>query len=257
MEESSSQDVVPLSASPPVPTQAGQREDDGSNVVKTQEVHMISMPRIFVDTTEPSKRMDVSNALSSDAGATYGSLLQTFAALEGTSEMQSESGVGLSVPDSQLQPELCTGKGDAQVHLTPQGGAAADGGKGEDVEGILHPRNLETLTDDFDYGGEGGNDVVNTRGVGKKKADSEEDDDDDDDNDGCGKKGDSSRSQKNGKNGDRGNRERRKYDERSKRSFVCYYCGEGGHTITYCKPLEEDVRSGVAKKDAKGHVCDS
>ncbi|GBG82997.1 hypothetical protein CBR_g36526 [Chara braunii] len=165
MEESSSQDAVPLSASPPVPTQAGQREDDGSNVVKTQEVHMTSMPQISVDTTEPSKRMDVSNALSSDAGATYGSLLLTSAALEGTSEMQSESGVALSVPGSQLQPELCTDKGDARVHLTPQGGAVADGGKGEDVEGILHPHNLETLTDDFDYGGEGGNDVVNTRGV--------------------------------------------------------------------------------------------
>ncbi|GBG80189.1 hypothetical protein CBR_g30555 [Chara braunii] len=165
MEESSSQDVVPLSASPTVPTQAGQTEDDGSNVVKTQEVHMTSMPQISVDTTEPSKHMDVSNALSSDAGATYGSLLLTSAALEGTSEMQSESGVGLSMPDNQLQPELCTGKGDAQVHLTPQGGAAADGGKGEDVEGILHPRNLETLTDNFDYGGEGGNDVVNTRGM--------------------------------------------------------------------------------------------
>ncbi|GBG75604.1 hypothetical protein CBR_g20235 [Chara braunii] len=119
MEESSSQDAVPLSASPPVPTQAGQREDDGSNVVKTQEVHMTSMPQISVNTTEPSKRMDVSNALSSDAGATYGSLLLTSAALEGTSEMQSESCVGLSVPGSQLQPELCTGKGDAQVHLTP------------------------------------------------------------------------------------------------------------------------------------------
>ncbi|GBG60759.1 hypothetical protein CBR_g12497 [Chara braunii] len=165
MEESSSQDAVPLSASPPVPTQAGQREDDGSNLVKTQEVHMTSMPQISVDTIEPSKRMDVSNALSSDAGATYGSLLLTSAALEGTSEMQSESGVGLSVPDNQLQPELCTDKGDAQVHLTPQGGAVADGGKGEDVEGILHPRNLETLTDDFDYGGEGGNGVVNTRRV--------------------------------------------------------------------------------------------
>ncbi|GBG69387.1 hypothetical protein CBR_g4080 [Chara braunii] len=152
MEESSSQDAVPLSASPPVPTQAGQREDDGSNVVKTQEVHMTAMPQISVDTTEPSKRMDVLNSLSSDAGATYGSLLLTSAALEGTSEMQSELGVGLSVPDSQLQPELCTGKGDAQVHLTPQGGAVADGGKGEDVEGILHPHNLETLTDDFDYG---------------------------------------------------------------------------------------------------------
>ncbi|GBG85529.1 hypothetical protein CBR_g40167 [Chara braunii] len=143
----------------------GQREDDGSNVVKTQEVHMTSMPQIFIDTTEPSKRMDVSNALSSDASATYGSLLLTSAALEGASEMQLESGIGLSVPDSQLQPELCTGKGDAQGHLTPQGGAAADGGKGEDVAGILHPRNLETLTDDFDYGSEGGNDVVNTRGV--------------------------------------------------------------------------------------------
>ncbi|GBG71023.1 hypothetical protein CBR_g8321 [Chara braunii] len=165
MEGSSSQDAVPLSASPPVPTQAGQREDDGSNVVKTQEVHMTFMPQISVDTTEPSKRMDVSNAMSSDAGATYESLLLTSAALEGISEMQSESGVGLSVPDSQLQSELCTGKGDAQVHLTPQGGAVADGGKGEDVEGILHPCNLETLTDDFNYGGEGGNDVVNTRGV--------------------------------------------------------------------------------------------
>ncbi|GBG78972.1 hypothetical protein CBR_g28686 [Chara braunii] len=98
-------------------------------------------------------------------GATYESLLLTCAALEGTSEMQSESGVGLSVSDSQLQPELCTGKGDAQSPLTPQGGAAADGGKGGDVEGIFHPRNLETLTDDFDYGGESGNDVVNTRGV--------------------------------------------------------------------------------------------
>ncbi|GBG71266.1 hypothetical protein CBR_g8687 [Chara braunii] len=165
MEESSSQDVVPLSASPPVPTQAGQREDDGTTVVKTQEVHMTSMPQISVAVTEPSKRMDVSNALSSDAGATYGSLLLTCAALEGTSKMQSESGVGLSVPDSQLQPELCTGKGDAQSPLTPQGGVVADGRKGGDMEGILHPRNLETLTDDFDYGGEGGNDVVNTRGV--------------------------------------------------------------------------------------------
>ncbi|GBG81298.1 hypothetical protein CBR_g31973 [Chara braunii] len=152
MEESSSQDVVPLSASPPVPTQAGQREDDGTTVVKTQEVHMTSMSQISVATTEPSKHMDVSNALSSDAGATYGSLLMASAALEGTSEMQLESGVGLSVPHSRLQPELCTGKGNAESLLTPQGEAAADGGKGGDVEGILNPRNLETLTDDFDYG---------------------------------------------------------------------------------------------------------
>ncbi|GBG76035.1 hypothetical protein CBR_g21275 [Chara braunii] len=144
---------------------AGQREDDGTTVVKTQEVHMTSMPQISVAMTKPSKRMDVSNALSSDAGATYGSLLLTCAALEGTSEMQSESGVGLSVPDNQLQQELCTGKGDAQSPLTPQGGAAADGGKGGDVEKILHSRNLETLTDDFDYEDEGGNDVVNTRGL--------------------------------------------------------------------------------------------
>ncbi|GBG59976.1 hypothetical protein CBR_g307 [Chara braunii] len=113
MKESSSQDAVPLSASPPVPTQAGQSEDDRTTVVKIQEVHMTSMSQISVATTELSKRMDVSNALSSDAGATYGSLLLTCAALEGTSEMQPESAVGLSVSDSQLQRELCTGKGDA------------------------------------------------------------------------------------------------------------------------------------------------
>ncbi|GBG76466.1 hypothetical protein CBR_g22214 [Chara braunii] len=92
---------------------------------------------------------------------------------------------------------------------------------------------------------------------GKKKAESGEDDDDNDDNENYGEKGDSSRSKRNGKNSDGGNRERRKYDERRKKSFTCYYCGEGGHTTTYYKPLEEDVRSGVAKKDAMGHVCDS
>ncbi|GBG83610.1 hypothetical protein CBR_g37414 [Chara braunii] len=189
MEESSYRDVVPSTASPPVPRQAGQREDDGTTVVKAQEVDMTSLPQIFVGTIEPSKRMDVSNALPSDAGATYESLLMACAALEGKSEMQSESGVGLSVADSQLQPELCTskgdaesgiglnvadnrlqpelctGKGDAQSPLTPQGGTAADGGKGGNVEGILRSRNFDTLTDDFDDEGEGGKDMVNTRGV--------------------------------------------------------------------------------------------
>ncbi|GBG80810.1 hypothetical protein CBR_g31366 [Chara braunii] len=97
------------------------------------------------------------------------------------------------------------------------------------------------------------NHVVDERG--KKKAESEEEEDDDDED--YDKKGDLSRSRKNGGNGDRGTRERRKYDDHPKKSFVCYYCGEIGHTTTYCRPLEEDVKSGVAKKDVMGHVCDN
>ncbi|GBG81724.1 hypothetical protein CBR_g32716 [Chara braunii] len=125
----------------------------------------------------------------------------------------------------------------------------------EGVAGDMFPAKCEPYIDDNPIKGARDKDETKIQpGIrrGKKKVESEEDDDE-----GYGKKGDSSRSRKNGGDGDRGNRERRKYDNRPKQSFVCYYCGEGGHTTTYCRPLEEDVKSGVAKKDAMGHVCDS
>ncbi|GBG68550.1 hypothetical protein CBR_g3094 [Chara braunii] len=90
------------------------------------------------------------DAIPSGYCATYGSLLITNASMEGRSEIESESGVGPSVAESQLQPSLCTGKGDAQSPLTPQGGAGGDGGKGGDVEGMQRSCNLDTLTADID-----------------------------------------------------------------------------------------------------------
>ncbi|GBG84620.1 hypothetical protein CBR_g38902 [Chara braunii] len=155
LEGSCSHDFMPLAEPSSVAAQAGHREDDGTTVVEPQEVDMTSMPQISeksisVAAAQLSPPIDVSTTLPLDAGATYGSLLITNAVKEGTSEIESESDVGPSVAESQLQPSLRTGKGDAQSPLTPQGGAGGDGGKGGDVEGMHHSRNLDTLTADID-----------------------------------------------------------------------------------------------------------
>ncbi|GBG70760.1 hypothetical protein CBR_g8058 [Chara braunii] len=155
LEGSCSHDFMPSSEPASVPAQAGHRGDDGTTVVGPQEADMTSMPQISkksisVAATQSYPPIDVSTTLPPDAGATYGSLLITNAAMEGRSEIESESDVGPSVAESQLQSSLCTSKGDAQSLLTPQGGAGGNGGKGGDVEGMHCSRNLDTLTADID-----------------------------------------------------------------------------------------------------------
>ncbi|GBG69411.1 hypothetical protein CBR_g4106 [Chara braunii] len=155
LEGSCSHDFMPSAEPASVAAQAGHMEDDGTTVVGPQEVDITSKPQILeksisVAAAQSSPPIDVSTTLPPDASATYGSLLITNAAMQGRSEIESESDVGPSVAESQLQPSLCTGKGDAQSPLTPQGGAGADGGKGGDVEGMHRSRNLDTLTADID-----------------------------------------------------------------------------------------------------------
>ncbi|GBG77475.1 hypothetical protein CBR_g23923 [Chara braunii] len=155
LEGSCSHDFMPSVEPSSVAAQAGHRGDDGTTVVGPQEVDMLSMPQISekfisVAAAQSSPTIEVSTTLPSDAGATYGSSLITNAAMQGRSEIESESDVGPSVAESQLQPSLCTSKGDAQSPLTPQRGAGGDGGKGGDVEGMHRSRNLDTLTADID-----------------------------------------------------------------------------------------------------------
>ncbi|GBG90085.1 hypothetical protein CBR_g50178 [Chara braunii] len=155
LEGSCSQDFMPSAEPASVAAQAGHRGDDGTTVVEPQEVDMTSMPQISeksisVAAAQSSPPIDVSTTLLPDAGATHGSLLITNAVMQGRSEIESEADVGPSVAESQLQPSLCTGKGDAQSSLTPQGGAGGDGGKGGDVEGMHRSRSLDTLTVDID-----------------------------------------------------------------------------------------------------------
>ncbi|GBG60681.1 hypothetical protein CBR_g12417 [Chara braunii] len=152
LEGSCSHDFMPSAEPASVAAQAGHRGDDGATVVGPQEVDITYKPQISkkfisVAATQSSSPIDVSTMLPPDAGATYGSLLITNAAMQGRSEIESESYVGPSVAES---PSLCTGKGDAQSPLTPQGGAGGDGGKGGDVEGMHRSRNLDTLTADID-----------------------------------------------------------------------------------------------------------
>ncbi|GBG65651.1 hypothetical protein CBR_g51951 [Chara braunii] len=155
LEGSCSHDFMPSAEPASVAAQAGHRGDDGTTVVGPQEVDITSKPQISeksisVAAAQSSPPIDVSTTLPSDAGATYGSLLITNAAMQGRSKIESESDVWPSVAESQLQPSLCTGKGDAQSPLTPQGGAGGDGGKGGDVERMHRSRNLDTLTADID-----------------------------------------------------------------------------------------------------------
>ncbi|GBG67316.1 hypothetical protein CBR_g455 [Chara braunii] len=111
---------------------------------------------IFVETGDTSQDGHVSFDKSSDAGATYGSLLVTCAAMAGRSEMESESAVGMDVTGMSLHPPSCTSKGDAHCTTTPQGGAAGDDGDGGNAEGSQHSRNLEDMTTDDEDGAEGG-----------------------------------------------------------------------------------------------------
>ncbi|GBG80173.1 hypothetical protein CBR_g30539 [Chara braunii] len=155
LEGSCSHDFMPSAEPASMAVQAGYRGDDGTTVVRPQEVDMTSMQQISeksisAASAQSSPPIEVSTTLPSDAGATYGSLLITNAAMQGRSEIESESDVGPSVAENQLQPSLCTGKGDAQSPLTPQGGASGDGGKGGDVEGMHRSRNLDTLTANID-----------------------------------------------------------------------------------------------------------
>ncbi|GBG74790.1 hypothetical protein CBR_g19302 [Chara braunii] len=155
LEGSCSHDFMPSAEPASVAAQAGHRGDDGTTVVGPQEVDITSKPQISeksisVAAAQSSSPIDVSTTLPPDAGATYKSLLITNAAMQGRSEIESESDVGPSVAESQLQPSLCIGKGDAQSPLTPQGGVGGDGGKGGDVEGMHRSRNLDTLTADID-----------------------------------------------------------------------------------------------------------
>ncbi|GBG78086.1 hypothetical protein CBR_g26024 [Chara braunii] len=107
LEGSCSHDFMPSAEPASVAAQAGHRGDDGITVVGPQEVDMTSMPQISkksisVASAQSSPAIEVSTTLPPDAGATYGSLLITNAAMQGKSEIESESDVGPSVAESQL-----------------------------------------------------------------------------------------------------------------------------------------------------------
>ncbi|GBG64419.1 hypothetical protein CBR_g44304 [Chara braunii] len=94
-----------------------------------------------------------------DAGATYGSLLVTGAALAGTSEMVSESTAGMGVTGMSLHPPTCTSKGDAHCTTTPQRGVTGDDGNGGNGGGSPRSCNIEDMTTDDEDGVEGGKGV--------------------------------------------------------------------------------------------------
>ncbi|GBG68089.1 hypothetical protein CBR_g1210 [Chara braunii] len=90
---------------------------------------------ISVTTGGTSQGEKVSLDKPEDAGATYGSLLATGAALAGTSEMVLESTAGMGVTEMSLHPPTCTSKGDAHYTTTPQGGVKGDDGNGGNARG--------------------------------------------------------------------------------------------------------------------------
>ncbi|GBG64424.1 hypothetical protein CBR_g44309 [Chara braunii] len=115
---------------------------------------------ISVETGDTSQGGHVSLDKPSDAGATYGSLLATGAAMGGRSEMESESAVGMDATGMSLHPPSCTSKGDAHCTTTPQGGATGDDGDGGNAEGSQRSRNLKDMTTDDEDGAEGGKGVI-------------------------------------------------------------------------------------------------
>ncbi|GBG84749.1 hypothetical protein CBR_g39127 [Chara braunii] len=91
----------------------------------------------------------------SDAGATYGSLLVTGAAMAGRSEIVSESAVGMDITGMSLHPPSHTSKGDAHCTTTPQRGDVGDDGDAGNAEGSQRSRHIEDMTTDDEDGAEG------------------------------------------------------------------------------------------------------
>ncbi|GBG82590.1 hypothetical protein CBR_g34959 [Chara braunii] len=108
------------------------------------------------DTSQGEK---VSLDKPADAGATYGSLLATGAALAGTSEMVSEYTAGMGVTGMSLHSPICTSKGDAHCTTTPQGGVIGNDENGGNAGGSPRSRNIEDMTTDDEDGVEGGKDI--------------------------------------------------------------------------------------------------
>ncbi|GBG66174.1 hypothetical protein CBR_g57056 [Chara braunii] len=114
---------------------------------------------ISVATGDTSQGEKVSLDKLADAGATYGSLLATGAALAGTSEMVSQSTAGMGVTGMSLHPPTCTSKGDAHCTTTAQGRVTGDDGNGGNAGGSPRSRNIEDMTTDDEDGVEGGKGV--------------------------------------------------------------------------------------------------
>ncbi|GBG88435.1 hypothetical protein CBR_g47134 [Chara braunii] len=164
MEVNVSPNVMLLSALATGDTKAEQREDD--RITSSLKVALIPDVEITCaakkSTTQISEHVHMSIIEPSDVGATYESLLLTGAPLEGRSEMESESPVGMSIAGLSLQPSSCTDKGDAFSSLTPQRGGDGDGGKGRDAEELHYSRNLDTLTSSIDDEVGGEKDLIDT-----------------------------------------------------------------------------------------------
>ncbi|GBG76328.1 hypothetical protein CBR_g22075 [Chara braunii] len=163
----SQKDVAPVPEAATGNTMGGQREDGGTTFgVKPPLPEAGNTPAgkntigvISVATGDTSQGEKVSLDKPADAGATYGSLLATGAALASTSEMVSESTAGMGVTRMSLHPPTCTSKGDAHYTTTPQGGVTGDDGNGGDAGGSPRSRNIEDMTTDDEDGVEGGKGV--------------------------------------------------------------------------------------------------
>ncbi|GBG77879.1 hypothetical protein CBR_g25811 [Chara braunii] len=167
MDVDSREDVAPVPETATGNTMGEQREDGGTMLgVKPPLPDAGNTPSgkntigaISVATGDTSQGEKVSLDKPVDAGATYGSLLATGAALAGTSEMVSESTAGMGVTGMSLHPPTCTSKGDAHCTTTPQGGVTGDDGNGGNAWGSPRSRNMEDMTTNDEDGVEGGKGV--------------------------------------------------------------------------------------------------
>ncbi|GBG81593.1 hypothetical protein CBR_g32585 [Chara braunii] len=167
MDVDSREDAAPVLEAATGSTMGEQREDGGTTFgVKPPLPEAGNTPAdkntirsISVATGDTSQGEKVSLDKPADAGATYGSLLTTCAALAGTLEMVSESTTGMGVTGMSLHPPTCTSKGDAHCATTLQEGVTRDDGNGGNAGGSLRSRNIEDMTTDDEDGVEGGKGV--------------------------------------------------------------------------------------------------
>ncbi|GBG88103.1 hypothetical protein CBR_g46592 [Chara braunii] len=167
MDVDSREDAAPVPEAATGNTMGEQREDGGMTLGVKPPLPEAgntlagknTIGAISVATGDTSQGEKVSLDKPADAGATYGSLLATGAALAGTSEMVSESTGEMGVTGMSLHPPTCTSKGDAHCTTTPQGGVTEDGGNGGNAGGSPRSRNIEDMTTDDEDGVEGGKGV--------------------------------------------------------------------------------------------------
>ncbi|GBG66164.1 hypothetical protein CBR_g57046 [Chara braunii] len=167
MDVDSREDAAPVPEAATGNTMGEQREDGGTTLgMKPPLPEAGNMPAgkntigaISVTTGDTSQGEKVSLDKPADAGATYGSLLVTGAALAGTSEMVSESTAGMGVTRMSLHLPTCASKGDAHCTTTPQGGVTGDDGNGGNAGGPPRSRNIEDMRTDDEDGVEGGKGV--------------------------------------------------------------------------------------------------